>query len=184
MAIGLAGQMGCCCTPWGGCWPCGKNWCGPQCGEKYCCEWFDDPPACCDPCDECGCFIGPRLNDGLYSHGNDYIGYGKRYPEQVQGEPVGRSSPAPAAAPAAPAEPEPYTLPGPSDDMPVDSSSGVTYDEFGQRVSYDSRPARRRGPVYDEPPPRDARAYYRQPVDSRQASRKLAKPPRTRLFSR
>jgi len=35
--------------------------CGEGCGEIYWHEWISDPPAPCDPCDECtGQFIGPR----------------------------------------------------------------------------------------------------------------------------
>ncbi len=30
------------------------------CGEFYWSEWFNDPPACCDPCSRCGRFIGAR----------------------------------------------------------------------------------------------------------------------------
>jgi hypothetical protein len=27
--------------------------------EAYWCEWHNDPPRCCDPCDRCGNWVGP-----------------------------------------------------------------------------------------------------------------------------
>jgi len=30
------------------------------CGELYIDEWISDPPACCDPCNQCGQYVGPR----------------------------------------------------------------------------------------------------------------------------
>jgi hypothetical protein len=122
------------------------------------------------------------LNDSLYSHGNDYIGYGKaRYPEEIPTAPASQPAAAPQQAPTT--EPEPYTLPGPAEQMPVESSGRVMYDEFGQQVSYEE-PSDRRGRAARPRQSPSARAAYHGPVDSRQASRKLAKPPRTRLFSR
>jgi hypothetical protein len=38
------------------CKPCGCNGCD---SEMYWCEWHNDPPQCCDPCDRCGNWIGP-----------------------------------------------------------------------------------------------------------------------------
>jgi hypothetical protein len=45
--------------PWlRGAWSCGRG-----CGEMYCDEWASDPPACCDPCDQChGVFTGQQGN--------------------------------------------------------------------------------------------------------------------------
>ena len=54
-AVLLAVQSGCCC---GGIWPCGKNYCGSQCGQLYWHEWFSIPPNCCDPCTCCGNHAG------------------------------------------------------------------------------------------------------------------------------
>lgn len=34
--------------------------CGTGCGEIYWDEWLSDPPACEDPCDDCGNYVGPR----------------------------------------------------------------------------------------------------------------------------
>jgi hypothetical protein len=56
-AVVLASQTGCCC---GGCWPCGKNYCGSQCGQLFWHEWFSIPPTCCEPCNCCGEFLGPK----------------------------------------------------------------------------------------------------------------------------
>ena len=36
------------------------HWMEGQCGEFYWSEWFNDPPACCDPCNKCGNFVGER----------------------------------------------------------------------------------------------------------------------------
>jgi hypothetical protein len=35
--------------------------CGSGCGELYWDEWLSDPPDACDPCDNCGNWIGPQL---------------------------------------------------------------------------------------------------------------------------
>lgn len=35
------------------------------CGELYWNEWFNDPPAVCEPCDCCGNFLGPS-SPGYY----------------------------------------------------------------------------------------------------------------------
>lgn len=45
-------------SPLGLCCPCGSG-CGGCDGEKYWSEWHNDPPACCDPCDQCGNWVGP-----------------------------------------------------------------------------------------------------------------------------
>ena len=34
--------------------------CKVGCGELYWDEWKSDPPACCDPCDNCGNWTGPQ----------------------------------------------------------------------------------------------------------------------------
>ena len=33
--------------------------CGAGCSEIYWGEWISDPPDCCDPCDNCGNWVGP-----------------------------------------------------------------------------------------------------------------------------
>jgi hypothetical protein len=169
---------GCCCEPWGGCWPCGDNWCGPQCGQKICHEWCSFPPPCCDPCDDCGCYTGPRLNDSLYSHGNDYGRHARRQPEAIQGERVPDAAPPSEPTPAE----EPYVpSPSPVDEMPLDTP-GTSYHESGSRFSDDPPPSprfRSQGTV-----PSMAARHHRGMVDSPHASRTLARPPRTRLFSR
>jgi hypothetical protein len=189
---GLAAVLsGCCCgpgygcgEPWGGCYPCGKNYCAPSCGELFWSEWFSIPPECCDPCDDCGGFVGPRLNDALYSHGNDYHGWCEKrdahrhrvQQSQYQAEEIqGEIDPAPTPAPAA----EPY----------YENSGPMT-----RRVpSRGSHPVRRTS--YQEPMPKNSRMAPRpqaqrlfspapqRPVDSYPSSRTLARPPRTRLFS-
>jgi hypothetical protein len=140
--------------------------------------------------------VGPRLNDSLYSHGNDYHGWCEargqvahappRPAEAVQGERV--EEPPATQEPYTPSGPEPYTLPGPENgstgEMPIDSSTGLRYRQATRRVSYEEpRPMNRR------PPQRTTltqsmRAAGGGPVDSPMPSRTLAKPPRTRLFSR
>ncbi len=37
--------------------------CGSGCGEIYWGEWLSDPPNRCDPCDDCGNWIGQRVCD-------------------------------------------------------------------------------------------------------------------------
>jgi len=37
-----------------------RHFCAPSCGEFYCSEWFNDPPDCCDPCNNCGRFATCR----------------------------------------------------------------------------------------------------------------------------
>ncbi len=34
--------------------------CNGGCGDVYYDEWVSDPPDCCDPCDNCGNWTGPR----------------------------------------------------------------------------------------------------------------------------
>ena len=207
----FVGQTGCCGTPWGGCWPNGKNWCGSQCCGCVWHEWFSFPPPCCDPCDDCGCFTGHRLNDDLYSHGNDYANYGGTQPQPTRAEPIQRPAPARGtqpytprkAQPYSPRDSEPYTLPGPSDDMPIDPSTDRRRGYRGQRMSYSGQrmsynaplPAQEAMPARTPVPAKNrrlqatrltdyGRAAYDDMVDSQQPSRTLEKPPRTRLFSR
>jgi hypothetical protein len=55
-ASGCQRQSGCCLG--GGLFNClfGCNGCDE---EFYWCEWYNDPPRCCEPCDRCGNWIGP-----------------------------------------------------------------------------------------------------------------------------
>lgn len=60
LAAVLGGATGCCGDPlccleksyWRHHWGCS------QCGELYWSEWFNDPPECCDPCNNCGDYVG------------------------------------------------------------------------------------------------------------------------------
>jgi hypothetical protein len=121
--LALVGETGCHCTS---CWPCGRKWCGSQCGELYWSEWFSLPPDCCDPCTNCGAFCGPNnrfLRRGVFGvrdgmghydgYGDDYGG-GQSGPEPVEGRPASEELP-PANT----------------------TSDGYDYNEIGQRVSYD-----------------------------------------------
>jgi hypothetical protein len=38
-----------------------KSACRTGCGEIYWDEWLSDPPDCCDPCDDCGNWVGPQM---------------------------------------------------------------------------------------------------------------------------
>jgi hypothetical protein len=35
-----------------------NTWRGPTCGERYWGDFYSDPPACHDPCDRCGNYVG------------------------------------------------------------------------------------------------------------------------------
>lgn len=37
--------------------------CGAGCGGVYWNEWISDPPECCDPCDNGGCWVGPQCGN-------------------------------------------------------------------------------------------------------------------------
>jgi hypothetical protein len=114
IAVALASEAGCCC--YSDCWPCGKTWCGSQCGEFYWHEWFSHKPECCDPCDRCGNFIGPTSRDA-YSNGG------------------ARMNPM-AAEPAAESY-SPSVEPTPAEELPPDEPSAAAHvNEFGQVVSY------------------------------------------------
>jgi hypothetical protein len=45
-----------------------NTWCGPSCGERYWGDFYSDPPACHDPCDRCGNYVGRS------TYGNDWGG--------------------------------------------------------------------------------------------------------------
>lgn len=141
IAVVLAAEVGCCCArnDFG---PYGHKWCGGQCGEFFWNEWFSIPPCCCDPCDDCNEFCGNR-RDSTYSNGMRKT----RYSQPTAAEPV-QAEPVPARAAPTEREPEPYTLPGPSEEMPSgDSSTGMVNDEFshlaGNEEPVDSRPPSR-----------------------------------------
>jgi hypothetical protein len=139
IALVLASEAGCCCC--GDCGSGGERWCGSQCGEVFWNEWFSIPPNCCDPCDDCGGFVGPK-RDSTYSDGRRTA---SRQPEPVQGRPVQAEPDQAEPDQAEPLPEQPYTAPGPSDEMPEEPTAGVMHDEFGQAVSYDE--------LVDSPPP-------------------------------
>lgn len=41
-------------------WLNGRCYAGRSCGQRYWGEWVSDPPYCCDPCNQCADFVGPR----------------------------------------------------------------------------------------------------------------------------
>lgn len=89
-------EVACGCESSCGCEPCCATSCGSACGsgccqqkglcgslwnslcgcsgcdcELYWSEWYNDPPRCCDPCDQCGNWVGPGAGNGYrapYSH--------------------------------------------------------------------------------------------------------------------
>ena len=162
-AVVLVAQVGCC----GGCWPCGKNWCGRQCGEVFCHEWFSLPPDCCDPCNNCGSFCGPNnrfLRRGVFTKYGGAVGpyYDQGYTptETMRPAPANQSAPRPAPTPTEAAPPVSDRFPSEDEFRtgeelpPIDSSSDVGYDDgYGQRVAYDRqfdsrRPSRTLGRPY------------------------------------
>jgi hypothetical protein len=158
-----------------GCWPCGKNWCGGSCGERFCHEWFSLPPDCCDPCTNCGSFCGPNnrfLRRGVFAkyggaigpyYDDGTTGVGPMY----DGSSMPAGTPTPATAPrqptpATPREAMPSTSDFPSSDEfrtgeelpPMDASSDVGYDRgYGRSAAADRqfdsrRPSRTLGRPY------------------------------------
>jgi hypothetical protein len=81
----------CGCDPCGcgpcGCGPCGGIFggclglltCGSGCSEMYWGEWASDPPACCDPCDNCGNWTGGGCCDPCCSCPGFHSLWGVRY---------------------------------------------------------------------------------------------------------
>jgi hypothetical protein len=73
------GSDGCggCCKPVG---PCGRLW-NSLCGcsgcdcESYWSEWYNDPPRCCDPCDQCGNWIGPSAGSYRAPYAHPYAAH-------------------------------------------------------------------------------------------------------------
>ncbi|MEQ8848492.1 hypothetical protein [Botrimarina sp.] len=55
----LLSPLGLCC-PGGAC-----GGCGGCDGELYWSEWHNDPPACHDPCDDCGNWVGPTAPQAM-----------------------------------------------------------------------------------------------------------------------
>jgi hypothetical protein len=53
-------SSGCCCFDQTLGKICGKKFRCHDCGERYWNEWYSDPPDCCDPCNDCGTFVGPK----------------------------------------------------------------------------------------------------------------------------
>ena len=50
--------------------------CGSGCGGVYWNEWVSDPPDCCDPCNDCGCWVGPRCESAAYPYGSGILSGG------------------------------------------------------------------------------------------------------------
>lgn len=48
---------------------------GAGCGEIYVDEWISDPPACKDPCDDCGNWIGPQAGQPRFAGWRNLWGY-------------------------------------------------------------------------------------------------------------
>ncbi len=112
IAVILASEAGCCCD----CWPCGKTWCGPQCGEFYWHEWFSHKPDCCEPCDRCGNYTG-ETKQSTYSNGTARVA------------PV-------AAEPAQEYYPEPAE-PAPAEELPPgEPTAAAQMNEFGLVTVY------------------------------------------------
>ena len=59
--------------------------CGAGCGEIYVDEWVSDPPDCCDPCDNCGNWVGPRQCCRPLSFLNPCNWFGVRYHDDCGG---------------------------------------------------------------------------------------------------
>jgi hypothetical protein len=60
---------------WLGYWSCGGSCAdGVGCGEIYRGDYASDPPACCDPCDGYGNFIGPGSGYRARYNPSDYVG--------------------------------------------------------------------------------------------------------------
>ena len=57
----IGAELACLLSPLGLCCPCGGG-CGGCDGEPYWSEWHNDPPRCCDPCDDCGNWVGPSTS--------------------------------------------------------------------------------------------------------------------------
>jgi hypothetical protein len=60
---------------------CGASSCGCD-SEVYWCEWHNDPPRCCDPCDRCGNWVGPGAGCDCGCYG----GYTAPYDHPYGGE--------------------------------------------------------------------------------------------------
>jgi hypothetical protein len=49
-----------------------NTWRGPSCGERYWGDFYSDPPACHDPCDQCGNYVGRTYSSGNWGSGRGY----------------------------------------------------------------------------------------------------------------
>src|SRR2546430_8833887 len=112
VAVTLATEAGCCCCC-DDCWPNGKTWCGPHCGQFWWHEWFSHPPECCDPCDDCGNYCGP-------THSSGYPGYGPGNP------PTNGMDYAPAESSAGEYSPE-LADPLPAEELPPGEPSAAAF---------------------------------------------------------
>jgi hypothetical protein len=129
IAAALLSQAGCCCTD---CWPCGKTWCGPQCGQVFWHEWFSHPPECCDPCDKCGNYTGATRQSGYPSPFNSPYEAGY----QQGGPPMDAVDSGSTESTTGEYSPE-LADPLPAEELPPGEPSASAFmDEFGQAVSY------------------------------------------------
>jgi hypothetical protein len=100
------------------CWSgLGRRGCN-GCGELYWSEWFNDPPACCEPCDCFGNFIGPHDTgyfQAPYLHASAYAEHAPAELPPLEGAPP---ETAPPAQPTLPVEEQPTALVNPLIDQP------------------------------------------------------------------
>ncbi len=157
----LIAQTGCHRAPW----PCGNTYCGMQCGCLYWHEWFSHKPCCCDPCNQCGHYVGSR---------NPYVKGGPHYTRFGEVYSDGSGSNAPGAVGELYNAPSPGTGP-----TPAQPPSGMLEDEGP--IPAEELP----GPTTTMPRQGAGRMAARQRLfDSAPPSRTLGSPPRTRLFTR
>jgi hypothetical protein len=160
VAVGLAIQLGCCCEPP---WPCGRTYCGPQCGCLYWHWWFSHKPECCESCNTCGYYFGS--SNPYVQSGPPYTPYGKLYSD-------GSGSNQPGAIG------EMY--PAPTGPTPAEAPQSGVLDDASPRNDAEELP----GPTTSMPRDRYQRTATRyRPVDSMRGSRTLGRPSRARLFS-
>jgi hypothetical protein len=80
VSLAMAANSGCCivnCVScihdrWLDCYR-SHHWMCSQCGETYYSEWFNDPPDCCDPCDNCGHYVGRRCTNCARHAGDPHM---------------------------------------------------------------------------------------------------------------
>jgi hypothetical protein len=110
LTLSLLASSGCtrCCRGWHD-----GNYCAPSCGECYWSEWFNDPPACCDPCDCYGNYAGHRRRPVTHA------GYHAPEPTLASPEMIDEMETTPTPATPTPGQPTP-AYPG------IESTEGET----------------------------------------------------------